>query len=90
MKCKNFIKEQISNNPLYNEQFPNTEEIKIHFPCPKRPWLKCEKAKTTKINIESEYMLGIYCEDTECMMSDSNVLFDNEAIIINLEKEKEH
>ena len=78
----NTLREKIKNKLLLEESNDSFSIVeKNSTPCPRRPWTTCEKAKKTKINLESGYMLGIYCDDQECKVTDSNVLFDNTIVL---------
>ena len=82
------LRDEIEKKLLLEESkdfFPIVENNLL--PCPRNLGKTCKKVKTTKINLGSEYMLGFYCDDQYCKVSDSNVLCNNDTVIILSEKD---
>ena len=73
------LKEQIEKKLMMETSyFKHEDNISKHFPCPKRPHLRCEYAKFT--TIPNTDLIGVYCDNKECNILNSNC---NEAIIID-------
>ena len=75
------LKEQIEKKLMIESSyFKHEDNISKHFPCPKRPHLRCEYAKLDTI---FNGLICVTCDNKECNILNSNC---NEAIIID-EKE---
>lgn len=72
------LREQIEKKLMIESSyFKHEDNISKHFPCPKRPHLRCEYAKLDTI---FNGLICVTCDNKECNILNSNC---NEAIIID-------